>query len=154
MLQPQGDIALMGGMPNTWAKIKRRLDELRIPQKELAAHLGVSEVRYSRWVGGTGLPEFWQLVRIADFTGLDLRYLLDDEVNEPRSNELTTAERIVLDDAREMGLELAAKVLRLAHRGVIGRPEQATRARSVGQQTERKAARAPKRSGPRKAKGA
>lgn len=60
-----------------------RLKELRlaknIPQKELALHMGVTQTAVSDWENENRKPDYDSLLKLADFFGVSVDYLLGRE---------------------------------------------------------------------------
>ena len=52
-------------------------------QREVAAAVGVTERAYVRWEQGEALPDAQNLVRLADFFGVEPRELLPSALTEP-----------------------------------------------------------------------
>ena len=64
-------------------------------QREVAAAVGVTERAYVRWEQGEALPDAQNLVRLADFFGVEPRELLPSEPVEPEpvaANDAAKAE--------------------------------------------------------------
>ena len=57
-------------------RITKRLDELRLTQRELAATVGVTEISMSRYIRGSRTPNAVVVANIAKALGVTTDYLL------------------------------------------------------------------------------
>lgn len=63
-------------------QLKKRLVELRMPQRELGKRIGVTDVTISRYMNGVHTPRRRTIMKIAEAVGVDLDYLMqEDEKN-------------------------------------------------------------------------
>ena len=95
----------------------KKLQELRaihrVSQREMSGAAGKAQAFAWRWESGAGEPNRAAWCALADFFGVDVRYLLDDSLTEPPAS-LTDEERRILELARKIGFERAeARLLQI-----------------------------------------
>ena len=57
-------------------RIAKKLDEMHITQRELAAAVGVTDLTLSRYIHGKRTPDVLVLTRICETLGVSANYLL------------------------------------------------------------------------------
>lgn len=62
-------------------KLKQILEDRKISQRSLADGIRVNEVNVSRWISGERNPKWSAIEDAADFLNVDVRDLMDTEVN-------------------------------------------------------------------------
>lgn len=78
--------------------IKRLLQERNMSYKEFAEKLGYRASTISMWMRGTNAPRMDALEKIADFFGITISELLNDEREDKQNNNVY----YLNDDAREL----------------------------------------------------
>jgi transcriptional regulator with XRE-family HTH domain len=153
-------------------KLQRLLDEAKaagVDQQDVAARVGVTGSRISKWLKGTGKPSAGVLLKMSRVFQVPLEYLCDDEQDEPGAyREYDAAvradavakdpvERTVLILARTVGPEravdlLASRLKAPAPSPSTGPPPVAVHGRPLGMSTgpESPPAPAPRKKGGKK----
>lgn len=94
------------------------MEERRLSQADVARAAGLQQTAVSRILNGKQRLYLDQAKRIADFLGVPVSYLADDDADAPKSDPgLSEADRTILAMARVLGHEAA--MLRLMSPPVI-----------------------------------
>jgi transcriptional regulator with XRE-family HTH domain len=95
-------------------KVKKLMTERGLNQSDLAAMIGVSRQKMSLYLDGKAGLKPYQLLRMARGLGVDLEYLVDDAMTDPRpSSFLAGDEWAVLEVYRALRPQLdQAKAIR------------------------------------------
>lgn len=95
------------GVMEVAEKVKKLMTERGLNQSDLAAMVGVSRQKMSLFLDGNAGLKPYQLLRMARGLGVDLEYLVDDNMNDPRpSSFLASDERAVLEVYRALRPQL------------------------------------------------
>lgn len=102
------------GVMEVAEKVKKLMTERALNQSDLAAMIGVSRQKMSLVLAGEAGLKVYQLLRLARGLGVDLEYLVDDAMHDPRpSSYLDDDERAVLVVYRALRPQLdQAKAIR------------------------------------------
>ena len=83
-------------------------------QKEIAEVLNVATSTLNNWVTGKKYPRMDKVEMLANFFGILKSDLIEDKTKKPvTSDELTESQRILIDFAKGLTEDQAAKVLQL-----------------------------------------
>ena len=95
----------------------QRLRELRklqgLSMKELGVKLGLAECTISLYESGKREPDNATLVRIADFFGVTVDYLLGRDEKTPSDEDLSESEKLLLELFNRVPEEKQAVLLQL-----------------------------------------
>jgi transcriptional regulator with XRE-family HTH domain len=104
------------GAVKFWAKVRWCLEQGGTAQKSIAKQIGVTESTISKWMSDSlecaKAPDVIQARVIADFIGVSLDWLTDDEspvdrplLKEQQGPSLSDDERFILQAARTLGMQ-------------------------------------------------
>lgn len=83
-------------------------------QKEIADAVGVSAPTLNEWASGKKFPRIDKIQRLADYFGVLKSDLIEDKQKKPVTDDgLTESQRKLIDFAKGLSEEQAAKVLQL-----------------------------------------
>ena len=91
-------------------RIKELREQFSLSQERLALEIQTSQRNIGRWENGENEPTYSQLIKLADFFGCSIDYLVGREddfgnVNVSSSpNDLTKDEKLLLERFRKLGL--------------------------------------------------
>ena len=95
------------GVMEAVEKVKKLMTERGLNQSDLAAMIGVSRQKMSLYLDGKAGLKPYQLLRMARGLGVDLEYLVDDAMTDPRPSAfLADDERAVLEVYRALRPQL------------------------------------------------
>jgi transcriptional regulator with XRE-family HTH domain len=84
-------------MIEIWVRVKQKLDEMGKSQNELARVIGVSSAQASAWVVNDRIPRADDCLKIADYLGVSVRWLLTGEEEEPGVTPEQSLAKVVYD---------------------------------------------------------
>jgi len=114
-------------------KILGLLPAKGLDQEQLERLADLSQGRISKWKRGVGEPTVKQAVRISRVLGVPVAYLVDDARTDPADDGLTEDERLILLNARRMGIGLAySRLVGLDQQSAASREGSRTTGREVG----------------------
>lgn len=91
------------------AYLKKLRNEKNLTQEELAEKFGVTRRSVSRWETGNNLPDIDVLIEMSDFYNVELKNLIQGEINNMENNEKETA--ILVDDYNKTNNNKAYKAI-------------------------------------------
>jgi predicted transcriptional regulator len=90
-------------------KVRKRMEELRLSQGDLAEAIGTAQPQVSSWLNGA-TPSTAFVIKIAKALDVSIDYLLLDDMKSPPGT-LTEGQRILLELAEEMGVATVIKAI-------------------------------------------
>lgn len=105
-MKRQESIEFVRTVPKVMVKIRQCLDKQKMKQADLAGAIGVAPSRISQWSQGTGLPNCYQIRKIAQVLGVTMDYLTDDTTEDPSvipsMNKISESEAELVNTVRRM----------------------------------------------------
>ena len=89
--------------------LKTLLSQNNVTQQQLATHLNTTQQTVSRWINGSNQPDFYMLIKIADFFYCSIDFLMGREddfgIVQSSAPSLTTFESEMLSLFRKLNTQ-------------------------------------------------
>ncbi|PKL28916.1 MAG: hypothetical protein CVV46_03695 [Spirochaetae bacterium HGW-Spirochaetae-2] len=85
-------------MIDMWVRVRQKLDQMAVSQNELARAIGASSAQVSAWVTNNRIPRADATLKIADYLGVSVRWLLTGEPEKPGLTPQQSLEGVMMDN--------------------------------------------------------
>lgn len=127
-MKPSDGRPTESGDPMTFGeKVRKRIEELRVSQEELAEKVGTSQSQVSSWLTKGVVPSTPYALRVSKYLELPIDYLIDDDIDTP-ATKLTESEQLLIEIGREYGpINILKQLMNLVAKGAVILDDQSNR---------------------------